>query len=308
MNRRTFFSTFFLLSIFLCSFFQLNLWAQTASREEVRLWPGLAPGETAERPNQILGSNPEHFSNVTVPTVTVYLPEKRTSDACLLIFPGGGYQVLMGDYEGSEIAEYWNSKGVAAAVVKYRVPRRPNVSKHCAAWQDAQRAVRWVRANAERLQINPEKIGCTGFSAGGHLTLMTALCGESRAYEPVDELDKMPAHVNFAIPIYPAYVLEDGKNGANTGKGNDSELVSDFAFDAKTPPMCFIHGDADVYSPMASVAVYHKLRTMNIPAELHIYALKKHGLLNIQKGQDHADTWKDRTYDWFVKMEKSGWK
>ncbi len=274
---------------------------------ETAIWPSSAPGETSRLPDQT-DRNPSHFTFVSTPTITVFLPEKRTSDACVLIFPGGGYNVLMGDYEGTEIAEFWNSRGVATAVLKYRVPRRPNLPKHVPAWQDAQRAVRWLRANASELQINPEKIGCIGFSAGGHLTLMTAANSQTSAYAPVDDLDKIPCHINFAIPVYPAYVLDDGEDGENTGKGNASSLVKDFAFDARTPPMCFIHGDADHISAMGSIAVYRKLREMNIPAELHIYALKNHGLLNRVEGQNHADAWKERTADWFFKMEGADWK
>lgn len=279
---------------------------QAAPLEELPLWPGLAPGETTAAPDQANPKNPHHLTQVTVPTVTVYLPDssKRLSDACVLIFPGGGYLALMADYEGSEIAEFWNSKGVAAAVVKYRVPRRPNVAKHSAAWQDAQRAVRLIRSRAEKYGINPEKIGCTGFSAGGHLSLLCATTSQTPAYEPVDALDQIPCHVNFAIPVYPAYVLEDGKDGANSGGGNDSPMVSDFAFDSKTAPLCLIHGDADRISPMGSIAVYRKLRTMGIPAEVHVYALKVHGLLNVTPGQDHADSWKDRAFAWFQIMEK----
>lgn len=274
---------------------------------ETALWPSLAPGEAAASPD-VAGQNPSHFTSVSTPTIAVFLPENRASDACVLIFPGGGYYALMGDYEGTEIAEFWNSRGVAAAVLKYRVPRRPNLPKHLPAWQDAQRAVRWLRSKASELQINPEKIGCTGFSAGGHLTLMMATSSQTPAYAPVDELDKIPCHINFAIPVYPAYVLEDGKDGGNTGKGNASALVEDFAFDARTPPMCFIHGDADHISPMGSIAIYHQLRKMNIPAELHIYALKNHGLLNRVEGQDHADSWKERAADWFFRMERADWK
>jgi len=273
-----------------------------AAPQEVPLWPGLAPGETTAEADQTDARNPTHFTNVTVPTLTVYRPENPTSRACVVIFPGGGYNSLMGDYEGSEIAEFWNAHGVTAVVVKYRVPRRPGLEKHQAAWQDGQRAIRWVRAHADELKIDPERIGATGFSAGGHLTVFLAVNSQSKAYEPVNDLDSVPCHLNFAIPVYPAYVLEDGKDGANTGRGNDSKLLSDLNFEEKTPPMCFIHGDADVISPMGSVAIYHQLRKMNIPAELHIYALKVHGLLNVTPGQMHADAWKDRTWDWFVKM------
>ena len=103
-----------------------------------------------------------------------------------------------------------------------------------------------------------------GFSAGGHLCLMAATSSMTKTYEPVDEIDKLPCNINFAIPVYPAYALDDGVDNENTGGGNDAQLVKDFAFDEKTPPMCFIHGDGDGYSSMASVMCYRQLRKMGI--------------------------------------------
>ena len=140
-----------------------------------------------------------------------------------------------------------------------------------------------------------------GFSAGGHLTLMTATTSLTNSYEPVDDIDKLSASVNFAAPVYPAYVLEDGADCENTGKGNDSTIVKDFAFDDKTPPMCFIHGDDDVYSPMGSVMVYSQLSNMNIPAELHIYAKVAHGFGGYPT-DNHVGDWLNRVYYWMQKM------
>ena len=266
----------------------------------MELWGGhLAPGETEKKPDV---ENPQkdgilRIQEVTNPTLTVYRPEKQTSRACMAIFPGGGYYILAYGHEGIEVAQYLNARGMTAVVVKYRVPRRANVEKHFPAWQDAQRAIRWVRAHADELGIDPNKIGGMGFSAGGHLTLMAALNSETPAYEPVDDLDKVSCRLNFAAPVYPAYVLEDGEDSANKERGNDSELVSDFAFDTGTPPMCFIHGDADGISAMGSVAVYHKLRTMNLPAELHIFSKVGHGF-GMHVDGDHIGTWMNRVYAW----------
>ena len=213
--------------------------------EEFNVWPSVAPGEPENAPK---------------PTFELWKPEKKTSDAAIIVCPGGGYYVLAYEHEGEKIAKYFNDRGITVVVLKYRVPRREGVPKHAAAWQDAQRTVRIVRSRASEWGINPEKIGIMGFSAGGHLTLMTATTSQTNSYEAIDEIDKTPCHVNFAIPVYPAYVLEDGADCPNEGKGNYSKLVEDFAFDEKTPPMCFIHGDEDQYSPMGSVAVYSKLR------------------------------------------------
>ncbi|MFT5128323.1 MAG: acetyl esterase/lipase [Rhodothermales bacterium] len=277
MNRR---STFLLVLLLLGP----GLFAGV-EKQELKLWPGLAPGETTD------DNGPRLF---------LFQPEKKTSDSLILIFPGGAYHGLAIDHEGWKIADYFNNKGMTAAVLKYRVPRRKGLPKHMAAWQDAQRAVRLARSLAKEWQVDPEQIGALGFSAGGHLTLMTATSSQTAAYQPIDDLDQVSCHINFAVPVYPAYVLEDGANGPNKQKGNDSVLVKDFAFDAKTPPMCFIHGDTDGYSPMGSVAVYRKLRTMGIPAELHVFAKTGHGFgarPTLDPKNKHAGDWLNRAYE-----------
>ncbi len=281
MIRRVLILSFFLFSA---------TWA--IGEETFNLWNGPAPGETAE---------------TEAPVIELWKPGVTTTDACVIVCPGGAYMGLAYDHEGKQTALYYNSRGVTAVLLKYRVPRREGLPKHLPAWQDAQRAIRFVRAHAQEWKINPEKIGITGFSAGGHLTLMAATTSQTPAYEPTDDLDRtVPCHVNFAIPVYPAYVLEDGADGWNTEKGNDSPMVGDFAFDEKTPPMCLIHGDADEISAMGSVAVYQKLRKMDIPAELHIYAKVKHGFgASPQTDPDnrHEGVWLDAAYEWMRAME-----
>ncbi|EDM29321.1 xylanase [Lentisphaera araneosa HTCC2155] len=269
---------------FLAIMFTLCLSSQALDKQELRLWPQLAPGESDDK---------------KAPRLYFFQAKKQLSDSLVLIFPGGGYHGLAIDHEGWQVAKYFNDKGINAVVLKYRVPRPKGQAKHMTAWQDAQRAVRVVRSNASKWKINPEKIAALGFSAGGHLTLMTATSSQTPAYQAIDELDKLPCHINYAVPVYPAYVLEDGSNGPNKGKGNNSTLVKDFKFDAKTPPMCLIHGDTDQYSPMNSVAIYHKLRTMNIPAELHIFAKVGHGFgaRPCHKKNKHVGDWLNRSYE-----------
>ena len=250
--------------------------------DEFNLWPNVAPGEK---------------DDAKKPTYEYWAPAEKSTDACLIVCPGGAYNGLAYAHEGGKIAEYFTSKGVTTVVLKYRVPRREGWPKHLAAWQDAQRMVRVVRSRAEEWGINPEKIGILGFSAGGHLTLMTATTSQTSAYEPIDELDKTPCNVNFAVPVYPAYVLKDGADGSTPLTGTDPTMVDDFAFDDKTPPMCLIHGDADVCSPIGSVSVYSKLRKMNIPVEMHIYAKTGHGFGG-NPTDDHVGDWLNRVYAW----------
>ncbi|MBR5758050.1 MAG: alpha/beta hydrolase, partial [Thermoguttaceae bacterium] len=174
--------------------------ASASAFDEYNVWPGVAPGEKED---------------ATKPTYEYWKPENKTSDSLMIVCPGGAYMGLAYGHEGGVIAQYFNSKGITAVVLKYRVPRREGIPKHMAAWQDAQRCVRVCRSRAEEWGIDPNKIGIMGFSAGGHLTLMTATTSQTNSYEPVDEIDKLPCNVNFAAPVYPAYVLEDGADGPN---------------------------------------------------------------------------------------------
>ena len=262
--------------------------------ETLNVWPSTPPGDKAEQYK-------ENGGKYYTPTLEWWKPEHKTTDVCIIICCGGAYYGVAYEYEGVMPRDYFLKKGITVVMLRYRTPRRANVPKHQAAWQDVQRTIRVVRSHAKEWEINPEKIGVMGFSAGGHLTLMAATSSQTASYQPVDELDKIPCYVNFAIPIYPAYVLEDGKDSENKGKGNNSTMVSDFAFDTKTPPMCFIHGDGDGYSPMGSVTVYHKLRQMNIPAEMHIFALANHAFRNCGP-EAPIRRYPERVCDWLGTM------
>ena len=272
-------------------------------------WDGLAaqPGDVrsaARVIDQALwpdGRTPDFQSAQTKPSLRVTLPAKRTTDAMLIVAPGGSY-LKWCEWE-SKCADWFNARGLAAAVLRYRTPRPEGLPKHQSAWEDAQRAVRLVRANAKVWGVDPEKIVFMGFSAGGNLTIRTAVSSQTPAYARVDDVDDLPCHVNGAVACYPAYVLSDCKDfdGGNHKRGNPLDLTLDptFAFDAKTPPMCFLHGDADAHSPMGSVRVYHKLRTMDIPAELHVFAMRKHADLP-------REVWKPLVWDWLRRIGK-GW-
>ena len=264
----------------------LTLFVSTGfAQETFPVWRGLAPGEKGDFP---------------APKFTVYQPEKKTTDACVIICPGGGYQNL-GVGVSKTIVNMFKEKGVTTVLLEYRVPRRPGVEIYRAAWQDAQRTIKHVRHNAAKWGVNPEKIGMLGFSAGGHLTVLCAVNSQTPAYEPVDELDSVPCHINFAVPIYPAYVLEDGATGPNANKGIDSPILKDFKFDEKSAPMCLIHGDADSYSPLGSIAIYTQMKKMGVPMELHIYVKTQHGFVAHPLGP-HYGSWFDRSYEWMKVM------
>ena len=290
----------------LCSAFLIALlaveFAYSQTPEKVELWPGLAPGETVREPNVEDPNVPNVPAlKVTTPYLLIQRPEKQPSDACVLIMPGGGFNVCFYNNEGFPPSKYWNEKGYVTAILVYRVPRPASGAIYGPALQDAQRAVRVLRANAQKFGFAPDKIGVEGYSAGGCLALLTAVNSEAKTYEPVDELDKYPCNVAFAIPVYPAYVLDDGATDPNANKGENASILPDFHFDSQTPPMCLIHGDADIYSPLGSVEVYKKLRKMGISCELHIFAGAPHGYM-FWDDLPNAQSWQDRRFAWVQKM------
>lgn len=239
------------------------------------------------------------------PYLVWFTPEKLKTKAIQVILPGGGYSFCNFNGEGTPVAHYLNEKGMTAVVVMYRCPRPPEKAKHLSAWQDAQRAIRMVRAEAPVRGLDPNRIGVMGFSAGGHLSLMCATTSKTPAYAPVDDVDKLSCSVQWAFPVYPAYVLLDGENGVNQRGGNLDEdaFVPDFAFDDATPPMCFNHGDADVISCMGSVKVWEELRRRGLQSDLHTYALRPHCFQIRSSPGTGSFTWLDRVWD-FLEYNK----
>ena len=270
--------------------------AGTPEGERVFLWPdGKIPDCQTNQCNQ--------------PFIEWFVPTNRTTSACFILTCGGGYYICNWTPSGNgstKLRDYFLEKGMTVVRFHHRTPRPLTVAKHLTAWQDAQRAVRLVRSDAAAHGVDPERIGFLGYSAAGHLALLAATSSQTPAYAPIDELDKVPCHVNWAVPLYPAYVLSDGLDGENKlrGEGKGVELSDLFKFDAKTCPLLFLHGDADAYSPLASVRVYERLHKMNIPAELHILARRGHDFFGkgARPGTPSA-TWKDRIWEWLVEME-----
>lgn len=264
--------------------------AYTAQRKVVELWPkGRIP------------SNVKKFKRT--PTLEWFIPSNITTKAIQVILPGGAYNFCNIGGEGMPAAEYFNARGMAVVIVDYRTPRAGgDLAKHTVAWQDAQRAIRVVRRDAKSFGLDPDRIGVMGFSAGGHLTLMTALSSKSRAYWPIDDTDKISCKVQWALPVYPAYVLSDGVDGGNKTRGNGEgvTIVPDFAFDLDSPPMCFVHGDADGISAMGSVMVWERLRAMGIQCDLHTLALRDHCFQFKASPGTGSATWKDRLWDFLT--------
>ncbi len=243
------------------------------------------------------GQMPDAQEHQCTPYIEWYIPEQRTTDAIQVIYSGGSYEGNGPEsFEVTPARKYLNALGITVVTMKYRTPRPEGLAKHTTAWQDLQRAIRLVRSEAAARGLNPDKIGIMGSSAGGHLTLMGVTSSRHQSYLPIDKLDKISCKVQWGIGIYPAYVLSDGFDQYNTTKGNDDDLyiAPEFSFDLDTAPMLLIHGDADSWSPMGSVRVWEKMRSMGIQCELHTLALREHCFQYSASPGTGSYTWLDR--------------
>ena len=161
--------------------------------------------------------------------------------------------------------------------------------------EDLARAVRWLRSHAAEYGWGAETIGTVGFSAGGHLSIISAVSSQDRLYDPVDAMDVISPHLNFAVGVYPAYLLDDGATGPNAKRGDGANLLPELKFDAKTPPMLLLHGDNDdIASSLGSVKIYEELYRRKIPAQLMIYSDASHGLNH----NANVRGWERRIIDW----------
>ena len=246
------------------------------------------------------GKMPDVRTNQCTPYIEWHLPKELKTKAIQIVYSGGGYMGNAPDgFEVAPMRRYLNEKGMAVVTMRYRTPRPEGLPKHVTAWEDLQRAIRIVRAKAPSKGLDPDRIGIMGSSAGGHLTLMGATSSRMRAYAPIDALDDVSCKVQWAIAIYPAYALTDGAERPNVRGGNedDSVLVPEFLFDMDTPPVLFIHGDADGWAAMNSVKAWEQLRRMNVQGELHTLALRSHCFQRKASPGTGSYTWMDRAWD-----------
>ena len=257
------------------------------------VWPGTPPGEgkpiAEEKMEESKGV--KRITNVSKPTLTVYRPAKdKDTGVAVVICPGGGYNILAWDLEGQEVAAWLNSIGVTGIILKYRVPRRPDQAKDkppIGPLQDAQRALSLVRGKAGEWKIDPKRIGILGFSAGGHLAAAAATNFDKRSYESLDDTDKISCRPDFAVLIYPGYLV-----------GKDKEhLNADIRVRKECPPMFFAHASNDPVPVENSVQMYLALKRAGVPAELHAYAKGGHGF-GLRPSQNPCSTWPTRCADW----------
>lgn len=294
-----------LLTILLCSFC-LHAYTQDMT---LPLWPEGIPCENDLEINIEEKDIGRVVSKVHEPEIMAYLPpEEQRNGTAVIICPGGGYGILAWDWEGTKMAEWFNSFGVTAFVLQYRLPHwETEDCRDKVALMDAQRAMRLVRSKAEVWQLDPERIGIMGFSAGGHLASSLSThydYGDSTATASIDQMSCRP---DFSILMYPVITMDPafthmGSHNNLLGKTPTEEEEIYFSNEkqvtADTPPAILIHAnDDEAVVPENSIAYYMALRKHNIPATMHIFPGGGHGF-SMAEGMGTTEQWPAMVKGW----------
>jgi acetyl esterase/lipase len=262
-------------------------WQPSPGHTQIPIWPGAVPDAqpvagpeiAATAKGLIAGKSGDIVENVSRPTMTVYSPSGKNTGAAVVVFPGGGYQDLAIDLEGTEVCDWLTSKGIACVLLKYRVPDSgPAWHDGCKCYirpkapmalQDAQRTVGLVRFHAAEWHIDPHKIGVLGFSAGGHMVAAMSTHFK-RVYPAVDVADKESCRPDFAVAVYPGHLWIDDKK---------FELNPDIRthITRQTPPTFLLQAEDDYVDNVNQSLVYYiALKNAKVPVEMHLYAQGGH--------------------------------
>jgi acetyl esterase/lipase len=278
------------LSALICGSAFADPWRPAPNATEIALWPQhlrieqpiVTGPETFGSANHLVGGRPWlYVANVTRPSMIVYPPQGTNTGVAVMVYPGGGYNVLAIDLEGTEVCDWLTSRGITCVLLKYRVPGSgPNMNDACQcrqiprvpmALQDAQRAMGLLRQRAERLHIDSHKIGVVGFSAGGHLAAAVSNT-PARAYSRVDAADDLSSVPDFAMALYPGHLWANADHPEQAPPG-DLTLASDIHVSAHTPPTFIVMAEDDrVDGVRMALAYYVALRAVDAPVEMHLYA------------------------------------
>ena len=254
------------------------------------------------------------IAKVQQPTIEVYPPAKKNATGqAVLIFPGGGYGILAYDWEGTDIAKFLNGKGIAGIVVKYRLPSdKSQTEKWNVPLIDAQRALRLVRHKAQDFNVDPDKIGIIGFSAGGHLASTLGTQYDQKVYEPLDGADMKSARPDFMALVYPVITFTQSTKHSGSeknllGENPDPDLEKRFSNElqvkAETPPTLLVHATDDPGVPVGnSLLFFQALKDKEVPATMHIYPKGGHGF-SLARNDPHLRSWTERLFEWMERLE-----
>ena len=263
------------------------------------LFPDGAPGETEkleekENPFNIkVGNLPVRIiADVSEPTITFFAaPKDDNSGATIIVNPGGGYNVLAYDLEGTEVCQLFNSYGINCVLVKYRVPRRKDRAKHAAPLQDLQRAIALTRAYAEEWSIDENKIGVIGFSAGALTAAVASNSFEELSYPSIDKWDETSVRPNFCMLIYPAYL--DGENFS---------VVPELKVTKETCPTFLVQTQDDHKLLNSSLFYYYALKEAKVSVAMHLYPTGYHGY-GVRNTGHLVNEWPERAVAWLKSLK-----
>lgn len=303
-----------------------QVWQPSAGHTQIPIWPGKAPNPQPEKGPEDMGIDPSFriagktvtgVNNVTRPTMTLYPAQGKNTGAAVVVFPGGGYQTLAIDLEGTEVCDWLTPKGITCILLKYRVtnvgdyPKSGPYPESPMALEDAQRTLGLVRLHAAEWHIDPHKVGVLGFSAGGHLSAAISNHFSKRLYAPVDAADQQSCRPDFAVAIYPGHLsLSAAESDAHVGKkpfplhlpahvDEDLALNPDLHVSKQTPPTFLIQAEDDnVDSVNDALSYYIALKNAGVPAEMHLYARGKHAF-GLRHTTNAITDWPQLAERWF---------
>lgn len=287
-----------------------------AQNYTLSLWEGTPP---LQNPSDLKEESTQQgilrIANVQTPTIEVYLPTKQAATGkAVVIFPGGGYAILAYDWEGTDFAKWFNAQGIAAIVVKYRLPISKSLTDPKEVpLMDAQRAVRLVRHHAKDWDIDPSKVGVMGFSAGGHLASTVSTQYNHEVNRPKDVIDGLSARPDFSILVYPVISFRDaavhsGSRKNLIGESPSQELMDRFSgelnVNSETPPTFLVHAQDDKGVPIENSFLYYKALHQNgVKASLHIYPSGGHGF-GFGRGKGSVEGWREVLLAWMRETVK----
>jgi acetyl esterase/lipase len=278
--------------------------------EEIKLWPGGAPGSEGVTAAEVWKPStdpryaglPANFTVTHYPSIYVFLPPKeKATGAAMVVAPGGGHTQLVIDKEGWEFADWLNARGIAAFVLKYRLAKAPGSTYTLPGevYADAARSVRLVRSRAAEWNLDPKRIGFSGFSAGGEVTGMMETRFDAGKPDSPDLVERVSSRPDFTVSVYPAY-----RPGANR-----PDVPPLFPIPKDAPPAFLVCADDDRSHVEATVKFYLELEANHIPSEMHIYAYGGHGFgLRPTKKPAPVMGWTDRLKEWLADQSISSSK
>jgi acetyl esterase/lipase len=288
---------------------QTPAWQPSPGHTQIPIWPGAVPDaqpvagpEAAATAKNLIAGRPwDYLVNVSRPTMTVYSPSGKNTGVAVVVFPGGGYQILAIDLEGTEVCDWLTSKGITCVLLKYRVPNSGMhwdekckcqiAPKPPTALEDAQRTVGLVRFHAVEWHIDSHKIGVLGFSAGGHLVAAMSTHFKQRLYPAVDAADKESCRPDFAVALYPGHLWIDEEK---------FELNPDIHVTSQTPPTFLLQAEDDhVDNVNQSLVYYIALKNAGVPVEMHLYAQGGHAF-GLRRTELPITGWPQLVETWLV--------